>query len=104
MLRLKLSPKLLSMLCLVSAISLLLVSVPGIVGGQEAAAARTLGAGHAAPKSGLVEGKGSGGATTYIVRLKDAPLASYRGGCPGWRRRARGRPAPESSTCAAPRA
>jgi subtilisin family serine protease len=80
----KVSPKPRLMLCLISAIAMLLGSLPGVTGGQAPAASGASVALHAAPKHGIaVNGKGATGLATYIVRLKDAPLASYRGGLSG---------------------
>src|SRR5262245_13168992 len=80
----KVAPKLWLMLSLISAITLVLGSLPGVTTGQEPAASRMSAAPHAAPKQGIVVGgKGATGLATYIVRLKDAPLASYRGGLTG---------------------
>jgi subtilisin family serine protease len=77
------APNLLPILCLVSALGLLLVNLPEV-----AAQAPTAHSDSAAPQassgsSSVFDDKGSTGPATYIIRLKDAPLASYRGGLAG---------------------
>src|SRR4051812_18792488 len=80
----KYTSKLLSILCLVLALGLLLVNLPEVAGGQAPITRSAIAAPQASPRpTSVVDGKGSTEPATYIVRLKDAPLASYRGGLAG---------------------